>query len=122
LPSLDEDNERRRSIFAAYRDAAPDGISFVGHKDERFVGHLCVAAVADRERVRDRLRSAGVATDIHYPVLDCDQPMMQGRPMRSLDLSTSRWAVDHILTLPCFPELTDGEVSYVCEQLSSLAV
>jgi dTDP-4-amino-4,6-dideoxygalactose transaminase len=29
-------------------------------------------------------------------------------------------AVEHVLTLPCFPELTDEEVDHVCGVLSEI--
>ena len=37
-----------------------------------------------------------------------------------LRLPVTEHAVEHVLTLPCFPELTEDEVERVCEALRGL--
>jgi dTDP-4-amino-4,6-dideoxygalactose transaminase len=58
------------------------------------------------------MRERGIDTDIHYPVPDHRQPGLQS-PARATDLRECERAADEILTLPCFPEMTDGEVDRV---------
>jgi dTDP-4-amino-4,6-dideoxygalactose transaminase len=86
--------------------------------DESHSGHLAVFRTPTREADRAHLSAAGIATDIHYPVPDHMQPVLAGRPPVSLPVTEA--AADEVLTLPCFPLLTDDEVDRVCEALRAL--
>ncbi|TAN62904.1 MAG: DegT/DnrJ/EryC1/StrS family aminotransferase [Magnetospirillum sp.] len=116
LPLLDGWNARRRAIVARYRAALPDGAMPKPGLDD--VGHLAVARLADREAVRGRLAEAGIQTAIHYPVADYRQPALAHLgPVPPL-AETER-ALAEILTLPCFPELTDTELDMVATILAA---
>lgn len=120
LPRLDERNDRRRVIFGRYRAAlASNEIRFVPDAGEAFVGHLCVIRCVGRDALRVSLDVIGIGTDIHYPVLDCDQPAWRGMGWRSDDLPVSRAAVPSLLSLPLYPEMTDDEVDAVCEAVAA---
>jgi aminotransferase EvaB len=114
LPQLDWWNQQRRDIAAAY-DAALVGSRFQVYRGnhEGNVHHLYVARHPHRDHVQERLRDRGIATSVHYPVLDCDQPGLRELPMRSSDLKVSRAAVNEILTLPCYPGMSSGLVERV---------
>jgi dTDP-3-amino-2,3,6-trideoxy-4-keto-D-glucose/dTDP-3-amino-3,4,6-trideoxy-alpha-D-glucose/dTDP-2,6-dideoxy-D-kanosamine transaminase len=116
LVDLDAANTRRREICAAYAAA---GAPLVAAPGPEHVCHLAVIRVPDRDAVARALADAGVATTIHYPVPDHRQPAW-----RDVDpgarLPVTERAVEEILTLPCFPELTDDEVLRVCEALRAL--
>lgn len=120
LQHLDAMNRARRAILQAYRDALPEGYRLCVAEGEATVGHLAVLLCPNREIAQVHLNRMGVQTDIHYPTLDPDQPAWHDLPMRSGTLSTSRIAVERILTLPCFPHLTEAEIARVCEALHSL--
>ena len=120
LPHLDRWNERRRQILQAYRDAGEgEGIAFVPGSGAAFVAHLAVARVANRDRLAERLVKRGIDVSIHFPVPDHQQPAMQAVRWEAGDLSITELASSEVLSLPCYPELTDAEVEYVCEVLSS---
>jgi aminotransferase EvaB len=120
LRRLDEENERRRSIVRRYVDAlAPETGRLVARDGEDYVAHLAVLLTEDRERARAALDSAGIGTAVHYPIADHRQPAWTaGYP--GVSLPVTEHAVDHVLTLPCFPELTAHEVERVCEVLRAL--
>ena len=120
LPHLDADNMRRRAIVAEYtRALRPEAGRFVVRDSDECVCHLAVVIVERRDEARESLRAAGVATDVHYPVADHRQSVWGDR-FAQLELPTSEHACDHVLTLPCFPELRDEEVDRVCEALVEL--
>jgi len=122
LTRLDDGNTRRRAIVGRFRAAAEGTEATILHRDEpRYVGHLCVALHPRRDEWRKRLADAGVQTAIHYPRLDFDQPSLRGRPHRTMDMTVSRRVTGEIVSLPCFPELTDDEVSHVCNAIAQLA-
>lgn len=121
LPLVDEDNRRRRALCSFYRENLPPGWRLIGNDDPSFVGHLAVLVAPDepsREAMRAALTQSAIGTDIHYPVLDCDQAAWQGlgRVVGSLDVSRS--ATKRILSLPCFPELSRAEQAEVVQAVS----
>jgi len=120
LPHLDIWNERRRSIAARYAEALPPYVGrLVSLGGEDYVAHLAVVLAADRDAVRSRLQAAEIGTDIHYPIPDHRQPVW-GTALEKLRLPITEHATEHVVTLPCFPELTDDDVARVCEALHEL--
>jgi dTDP-4-amino-4,6-dideoxygalactose transaminase len=119
LPDVNARNARRRAIAARYAaELNPATGRMVLNPNS--VAHLAVALVTDRTAVRASLSAAGIATDVHYPVPDHQQPAWAG-DARGTTLPVSEYASEHIVTLPCFPELTDPEVDMVCEAIRALA-
>jgi dTDP-3-amino-2,3,6-trideoxy-4-keto-D-glucose/dTDP-3-amino-3,4,6-trideoxy-alpha-D-glucose/dTDP-2,6-dideoxy-D-kanosamine transaminase len=120
LHRLDEWNARRRAIVRRYVAALARDIGrFVAGEGEEYVAHLAVAVVEDRERVRSALEAAGVGTDVHYPIADHHQPAWRDG-YDDLRLPVTEHAVRHVLTVPCFPELSEAEIERVCEVLRGL--
>lgn len=124
LPSLDEQNQRRRQVCRIYAENLPQDWHIVYAQNERFVGHLAVVLApteCHRRRARNLLSAKGIGYEIHYPVLDCDQPGWKGLGRLSYDLRVSRRLVGQVLSLPCFPELEDDEIGRVVDALRGFA-
>ncbi len=117
--ALDAHNERRRTIVARYAAAASGSRYMIGEHSERFVGHLAVMVTDDRSGDASRLDAAGVGTGVHYPILDHRQPGWAGLVPDS-PLPATEWLVDRILTVPCFPTMTDDEVDQVASAIALL--
>ena len=120
LSALDEANAHRVAILDRYEAAAPAGVRFV-RGGAGAVAHLAVALCDGREALREHLAGRGIATDIHYPILDCDQPGWRDQPQRLAPggVPVARASVGRLLTLPCFPGMTGEEIDRVCEALAS---
>lgn len=118
LPRLDELNERRRKVVNAYRQAVGPGVSVVHEPGADYVAHLCIVRAADHKALQGSLEVRNVATAVHYPVLDSDQPIMAGIAHMTHDLRHSRMAVREILTIPCHPLMTGSEIERVCEGIA----
>ena len=110
LPHLADDNERRRSIAARYREAAPQIRWHPPH--ERHVYHLCVARVPDRDAFR---ASVPFGTGVQYPRALTQQPAYQSFVQWACP-EAEAWAAECV-SLPCFPEMTDDEIEAVCRSL-----
>ena len=120
LPGLDERNARRREIVGRYADALrPAAGRLVAREGEEYVAHLAVIEAGDRDRAVAVLERAGISTDVHYPVADHRQPAW-AEGYAGVSLPVTEHAVGHVLTVPCFPELTTGEVDRVCEALRGI--
>jgi dTDP-4-amino-4,6-dideoxygalactose transaminase len=123
LPMVDGFNARRREIIDRYRAAAeslPSGLLAVLPADgEHHAAHLAIARSDRRDEVRAALADAGIATDVHFPLPDWEQPAF-ARFAPAAELSATRSAVGEILSLPLFPELRDDEVERVCSAIRGL--
>src|SRR5205823_1769231 len=110
LRRLGEWTERRRHIAARYL-AGLAGLPLrlpVERPGARHVYHLFTVRHPQRDALAKRLADAGVGTAVHYPRAVPDQPLFAADGER-------RWpeayrAAREVLSLPCFPEMTDGEV------------
>jgi len=119
LPYLDHWNQRRREIAKKYN-------VLINHElikkptaaDDSYVSHLYVVRCADRRQLQVHLKGRGIASDIHYPVPDYRQPSIEDRFLDSLLPQTEKACRD-VLTLPCFPELTDAEVEEVADAVNA---
>lgn len=123
LPLIDGFNARRRQIVARYRAAAehldPATFTVLPADGEQHAAHLAVGRSARRAEVRAQLSEAGIATDVHFPHPDWQQPAF-GDFAPNEALTATVEACGDVLSLPLFPELTDEEVDRVCDAIASL--
>ena len=120
LPYLDGWNDRRRQIANRLRQAFSGSLAAaVAAADD--VAHLCVLRTPHRSVLRGHLARDGIASDIHYPVLDYRQPALQDAFAGDISLPQSEAAVRQVLTVPCFPELMEQEVERIADSLARFA-
>lgn len=117
LPFLDGWNERRRELAARYTAAfaASSVVAPLEIDGSRHVYHLYVVRVDDREAFRARLASLGVDTAVHYPVPVHHQEAYRALAPPGRSLAVSERLAATVVSLPLYPELTDGEVESVIE-------
>ena len=120
LKRLDELNGMRRRVLDRYRAALPSSYMLCARQGEETVAHLAVISCPDRTAAAAHLERQGVETGVHYPTLDCDQPGWSAMQKKVSALEVSRRSVGRILTLPCYPHLTDAECAAVCTALAGL--
>ena len=113
LPHLDSWNARRRQISSQYstRITHPDVI-LPPAAGEDYVAHLYVARSPKRDMLREHLRKQDIATDVHYPIPDHRQPLFGGR-FFDVRLPNTEKLAQEVLTLPCYPEMTQDDVERV---------
>ena len=111
LRRLEAGNRRRAEIATAYHAAAP-GLRWHPHHP-RHTYHLCVARLPDREGFRARMPCECPA---HYPRTVTDEPAY-AHLRRAETPAAEAWAAECV-SLPCYPELSDGEVERVCAALA----
>ncbi len=119
LPLLDGYNARRRDIARRYAAVRHDRIRHPVVDDDAYVAHLYVLRTDKRDALREHLSAHDIASDVHYPLLDTQQPLLQSTSAAKTKLPVSERAVQQILSLPCYPELSDAEVARVFEALAS---
>ncbi len=119
LEGLERDNTRRRNIVERYEASILPNRRMLWKKDPSFVGHLAIMVSETRDSDLKILKSANIGTGVHYPITDHLQVawkrIFEGQSSPYADTLTGQ-----ILTLPCFPKMTDSEVDDVCSALSQL--
>jgi dTDP-4-amino-4,6-dideoxygalactose transaminase len=117
LPFLNDWNLRRRTIASRYSvEIGNPRVSCPPLYGEDFVAHLYVVTCTDRDELRAHLSNALVSTDVHYPVPDHQQPALSSIETPSLFVTEA--LASSILTLPCYPELTDDEITRVIAKVN----
>ena len=116
LAELPGDIECRRDILRRYREAAP-GLQWQ-RTHPRHVYHPAVFRSTDRMQARASLEADGVATAVHYPLAITQQPAYRDLEHAPCP-EAEAWAAECI-SVPCFPELTEDEISTVCNALAGL--
>ena len=119
LPYLDETNARRREIAMRYSEKIHHSnivVPKVGGSD--YVAHLYVMRSQQRNALRDHLRSNNVESEVHYPIPDYRQPIFEGRFSEIYLKNTERLA-NEVLTLPCYPEISDEAVENVISAVNN---
>lgn len=113
LPDLDAANARRREIAARYSSLIchPD-VAAPQEGTTDYVAHLYVVRSSQRDSLRSHLRTADIASDVHYPIPDYRQPVF-GERSADIRLENTERLAREILTLPCYPEMSDEEVDHV---------
>jgi dTDP-4-amino-4,6-dideoxygalactose transaminase len=121
LRYLDARNQRRRAIAAYYGTRfAPLDLRLPREEvDNVHVYHQYVVRSAQRDRLQAHLKSAGIETGIHYPVPLHRQPAWLRRYGESPRLPRAEQLAQEILSLPVFPDLTDGEVERVADAVTA---
>jgi aminotransferase EvaB len=112
LPYLDPSNETRRAIAQRYCDEMKNPrVKCPREFGTDNVAHLFVVRCKERDGFRQHLEASGVSSDIHYPIPDHRQPAFAGVEVDGL-VETERLA-NEIVTLPCFAEMEEDEISRV---------
>jgi dTDP-4-amino-4,6-dideoxygalactose transaminase len=116
LPHLDGWNAARRGHADRYRSRLAAHVRTpTAATDREHIYHLYVIEVDERDRMKDRLRTARIDSGIHYPVPVHLQEACRSLGYHAGDFPVAEHAARRILSLPMFPELTDARIDYVSE-------
>ncbi|WP_338499733.1 DegT/DnrJ/EryC1/StrS family aminotransferase [Delftia tsuruhatensis] len=113
LPHLDEANAKRRYIADLYDSLINHPlVKKPGLSDESSVAHLYVIRSSARDSLFTHMRSQGILVEIHYPVPDHRQDILRNK-YKEISLENTEILADEILTLPCYPEMSEDDVKKV---------
>lgn len=113
LDHLEDWNDKRRAIAKRYTDEIinPKVITpqVMGRES---VAHLYVICTEQRGALQQHLSDLSIASDVHYPVPDHRQAIFAEQYSTLSLMHTERLAAE-ILTLPCYPEMSEDQVATV---------
>ena len=114
LPFLDAWTERRRALADSYAALLADAAVELPRARPmgRHVFHLFAVRVRRRDAVRAALAARGVQTGVHYPRPVHRHPAY-ARLAAGRSFPVSERLSEEVLSLPLYPQLTDGEAERV---------
>jgi dTDP-4-amino-4,6-dideoxygalactose transaminase len=120
LDMLAANNVQRQAIADRY-DTGLAGLPLAlpsRRPETTHVFHQYVIRLAERDALRDRLRSDGIGSGIHYPVPVHQQPAYRGRLAAGPSgLGVTERVATQILSLPIYPQLSGEAVGRVIAEI-----
>lgn len=117
LKCLREWNQKRRNHANLYNELLADTKIVTPRENAhcRHVYHLYVIRTRDRDELREKLASRGIATGIHYPL-----PLHFQRAYSTLGYHAGSFPLaekvcKEILSLPMFPELARDKIRFIAQ-------
>ena len=121
LPHLAAWNAQRRERAAEYRRLFADANCSIKPPYElpwtKPAYHLYVVRVSNREDLMENLKSAGIATGIHYPIPLHRQKAYGSLNYQPRDFPVAENVAAEILSLPMFPQLRPEQQARVVSQI-----
>ena len=122
LPNLDKDNERRVEIANYYiRHIHNKDIQLPSHETASFVAHLFVLRSRYRDLLQRELAEHGIDSVVHYPISDNNQVLDKNKSSKT-QLKNTKILTQEILSIPCYPEMSDKELEYVTRTINELVL
>lgn len=124
LPHLNARLKSRREVTQRYQKLSSSGPLQVLAPPKEVLenGYLSVALVQNgkRDAVQAKLKERGIATGVVYPGPMSEQPAAKKFGVKVYSKGCAQKICSSIINLPCFPYMTEEELTYISEQLSSL--
>jgi len=122
LSTLQADNNRRNAIAGIYNNAAL-GTTIrlpIIRRNITHAFHHYVIATRRRTELQQLLLSRGIGSGIHYPVpVHLQEAYREENRCNSFALPETERACAQVLSLPVYPQLKEGEVQKIAENISS---
>ena len=71
--------------------------------------------VTNRDVFQKKMAEFQVPTTVHYPVTMPDQPWYKANTPLTHDISISRWAASHVVSLPMYPDMDEKNQDIVID-------
>ena len=122
LRHLEKWNRSRRTLAHRYHEllsVLKDSVAIpVESSWTKGVFHLYVVRVQDRKAFQAFLGEAGIGTGIHYPIPLHQQKAYDHLGYSAGDFPVTERVAPEIVSLPMFPQLTEGQQNLVVEKIA----
>lgn len=118
LPYLNQWIKLRRKIAGRYRQELQSVKEIkLPRESEDHTYNQFTMVTAKRDGLRNFLKENGIETTVYYPSALHLQPVFRPLKYKEGSLPVSERLTKQVLSLPIFPELTEGEQSYVINKV-----
>lgn len=120
LKEIDKWNAKRREIVKIYNDALQnsDYVTPFCREDVEHVYHMYILQSEKREEVIAKLKKAGVATGVYYPIPLHLQKVYKDLGYKEGDMPVAEYLSHRTFAIPVYPELTKEQVDYILSHLA----
>jgi len=125
LKHIEKWTEKRQESAALYNELLNDVEEVIApeiKKGRSHSFHLYVVRCQRRDELKEYLEKQGIATGLHYPVPLHLQKAYAHLGYKKGDFPVAEGYADEILSLPMYPELTEGQIRYVCDKIKEWGV
>lgn len=119
LVRLDDWNAERWLIAERYTRAlssVPLELPPLGRSE--YVAHIFVVRTRQRDALKRHLSEDGIGSEIYYPIADHQQRFADPAP-KPVSLPVTEAAAATVLSLPCYPGLTQEQQSIVVDSITT---
>lgn len=121
LKHLDTWSEARRRNAYLYNECLKGSglVTPVEIADVKAVYHLYVVRTKKelRQKLQEHLNSKGISTGIHYPIALPNLKAYAHLNHTREDFPEAAKASEEIVSLPMYPELSEGQIQYIAQQI-----
>lgn len=119
LKEIDSWNSKRREIVEVYNKALQnsDLVKPTAKDCNEHVYHMYILQSENREEVLAKLKGAGIATGVYYPVPLHLQKVYKSLGYKEGDMPVSEYLSHRTFAIPVYPELTKEQVDYIIQNL-----
>lgn len=119
LKEIDNWNAKRREIVELYNEALQNNdLVTPACKDyNEHVYHMYILQSENREEVLSKLKEAGIATGVYYPVPLHLQKVYKNLGYKEGDMPVSEYLSHRTFAIPVYPELTKEQVDYIISKI-----
>lgn len=123
LPHLEGWSEKRRQNAAKYNELFANSVvrTPVIHEKNVSIYNQYTIRLNNRDEVMQHLQSKGIACAVYYPKPLHIQECFSYLDYKPGDCPVSEKAAEEVLSLPIFPELTDGQIETVAKAVLEVA-
>jgi UDP-2-acetamido-2-deoxy-ribo-hexuluronate aminotransferase len=114
MERYDWEVDQRNRIAARYTQAFVGLEKFDAHfstpmvkPDNISVWAQYTLTITHRDLFQKKMMELGVPTTVHYPMTMPDQPWYKENTKCQHDITHSRWAANHVISLPMYPDMDD---------------
>ena len=114
---------RRQAIAAAYFDALSDlgNVALPPRESDHDYTQFLIAIGTNRDAFARKLKEAGIETGLYNIPLNFTRYYKEKYGLKVFDFPVALEAYQTSLSLPIYPQMTDGDVRYVVETIRSIA-
>lgn len=119
LKEIDSWNSKRREIVEIYNEALQnsDLVTPVAKDYNDHVYHMYILQSENREEVLAKLKEAGIATGVYYPVPLHLQKVYKNLGYKEGDMPVSEYLSHRTFAIPVYPELTKEQIDYIISKI-----
>jgi dTDP-4-amino-4,6-dideoxygalactose transaminase len=119
IKHIDKWNGVRREIAKTYDEALKDTdltIPVIAETNET-VYHMYILQSEDREAMLSKLKEAGIATGVYYPVPLHLQKVYKDLGYKEGDMPVAEYLSHRTFAIPVYPELTKEQIKYIIDSI-----